>query len=160
MRTESGWTTPQLKHFANHRTYASIDSYSAPSENFMINTQRNILESQNELSGRYVLKGKIINGIDDIFEKKLLANPRAHKISNLGFCPDASGCGNHFECLSCSDLIPDADLEGYYLEQTDRYIKITEKQSEIGDTANARDSHHRASLFISLYNKIVDNRRQ
>lgn len=159
MRAEDGWTTPQLKHIANHRTFDSIDAYSAPSEEFMINEQRNILLSQNKLSDRYVSKGKIINGIDDKFEKRLLENPRAHKISNLGFCSDVSGCGNHFECLDCDDLIPDKDLEEYYLDQTDRYLNVTKKQIEMEEMTNARDSHHRASLFASLYNKVQVNKK-
>lgn len=154
MRAENGWTIPQLKHFANHHTYSSIDSYSAPSESFMIKEQRSILVTQNKLSGKYVFKPKIINGIDVIFQNKLQENPRAHKIANLGFCSDVSGCGNHFECLDCSSLVPNPDLREYYLDQTDRYIKITEKQLEIGDTAKAKDSHHLAALFASLYNKV------
>jgi len=156
MRAEDGWTTPQLKHSANHRTYSSIDSYSTPSEDFMIKKQRDILVAQNKLSDRYVSKGKIINGIDVIFEKRLLENPRAHKIANLGFCPDVSGCGNHFECLDCESLVPDEDLKDYYIEQTDRYIKISEMQFEMGDTAKAKDSLHLATLFVSQYNKVTN----
>ncbi|MCL4432039.1 MAG: hypothetical protein M1300_06945 [Epsilonproteobacteria bacterium] len=83
---------------------------------------------------------------------------RAHKIGDLGYCPDVANCGNHLECLDCNDLIPDADLESYYLEQADRYLKIAEKQFSIGETINAKDSLHRASLFASLYNK-VQNRK-
>lgn len=159
MRAENGWTIPQLKHFANHRTYASLDSYSAPSEAFMIKEQRKVLMAENKLSDRYVFKGKIINGIDVIFEKKLSENPRAHKISNLGYCPDVSGCGNHFECLGCESLVPDKDLEEYYLEQADRYIKITEKQLEIGDKAKAKDSFRLSTLFASLYNKVTNTKK-
>ncbi len=158
MRAESGWSTPQLKHLANHRTFDSIGAYSEPSESHMIKEQEKILRANKELAGRYMFKGKIINGIGDNLEKKLLENPRAHKIPDLGFCPDVMGCGNHLECIGCDDLIPDGGLEEYYLEQTDRYLKIAEKQLEMGDKINARDSHHRATLFASLHNKVQDNR--
>lgn len=154
MRMESGWTTPQLKQVANHRTYGSIEAYSTPSESFMVAEQKRLLEAGGQIKGRYVFKGKIINGIGDKHEKSLLANSRAHKIGDLGYCPDVVNCGNHLECMDCSDLIPDKELEAYYLEQVDRYLKIAEKQYEMDDMTNARDSHHRAALFASLYNKI------
>ncbi len=154
MRMESGWTSHQLKQFANHRTYSSLDDYSAPSENFMVTEQKKLLEASGDINGHFVFNGKIVNGIGDKYEANLLANPRAHKISNLGYCPDVTSCGNHLECLDCPDLIPDADLESYYLDQVDRYLKIAEKQYEMKDDTNARDSHHRAALFASLYNKI------
>lgn len=105
-----------------------------------------------------MFRGKIINGLDDAYEKKLLENPKAHKISNLGYCPNTAGCGNHYECLDCDDLVPDKELEEYYLEQVDRYLKITEKQYEMGDQVNAKDSYHRASLFAALYNKLSSSK--
>jgi len=157
-RLEDGWSTPQLKNFANHRTYASIDSYTEPSKRFMIEQQREILLANKEISSRYMFRGKIINGLDDAYEKKLLKNPKAHKISNLGYCPNTAGCGNHYECLDCDDLVPDKELEEYYLEQVDRYLKITEKQYETGDQVNAKDSYHRASLFAALYNKLSSSK--
>ncbi len=158
MRLEAGWSTPQLKNFANHRTYESLDSYTAPSESFMIDEQRKILLAKKETASRYMFRGKIINGIDDAYEKRLLENPRAHKISDLGYCPNTAGCGNHYECLDCDDLLPDMELEEYYLKQVDRYLKIAEKQYETGDSTNATDSHHRASLFASLHNKLYSNK--
>ncbi|MDP2849487.1 MAG: hypothetical protein Q8O20_00280 [Sulfuricurvum sp.] len=154
LRMESGWTSPQLKQFANHRSYGSLDAYSAPSDSFMIFEQKRLLEAKGDIKSRYYWKGSIVNGIGDKYEENLLANPRAHKIADLGYCPDVASCGNHLECLDCDDLIPDADLEGYYLEQVDRYLTIAEKQVEIGEETNARDSHHRAALFASLYNKV------
>ncbi len=154
MRMEAGWTTPQLKQIANHRTYDSIDAYSAPSESFMISEQKRLLEAKGDMKSRFFVKGKIVNGIGGKYEEHLLANPRAHKIADLGYCPDVASCGNHLECLDCDDLIPDSDLEGYYLEQVDRYLTIAEKQVEIGEETNARDSHHRAALFASLHNKV------
>lgn len=154
MRMESGWTSAQLKQFANHRTFASIDAYSTPSESFMVSEQKRLLEAKGDIKGRFFFKGKIINGIGGKHEESLLKNPRAHKIADLGYCPDVASCGNHLECLDCDDLIPDADLEEYYLEQVDRYLKIAEKQFELGDETNARDSHHRAALFASQYNKV------
>jgi hypothetical protein len=157
MRLEAGWSTPQLKNFANHRTYESLDSYTAPSESFMIEEQRKILLENKDITSRYMFKGRIVNGMDDAFEKKLLENPKAHKISDLGYCPNTVGCGNHYECLDCDDLVPDKELEEYYLEQVDRYLKITEKQYELGDNTNAKDSHHRATLFAVLYNKLHSN---
>ena len=157
-RLENGWSTPQLKNFANHRTYLSINSYTEPSKHFMIEQQRKILLANREISSRYMFRGKIINGLDDAYEKKLLENPKAHKISNLGYCPNTAGCGNHYECLDCDDLVPDKELEKYYLEQVDRYLKITEKQYETGDQVNAKDSYHRASLFAALYNKLSSSK--
>lgn len=154
MRMEFGWTSPQLKQFANHRSYGSLDAYSTPSEGFMVSEQKRLLEAKGDIKARYYWKGSIVNGISDRYEASLLANPRAHKIADLGYCPDVASCGNHLECLDCDDLIPDADLEGYYLEQVDRYLKIAEKQFEIGEETNARDSHHRSALFASLYNKV------
>lgn len=154
LRTEFGWTSPQLKQFANHQTYNSIDAYSEPSVEFIIKEQRKILESSKELSNQYVFKGKIIHKLNDEMQYKILTNPRAHKIANLGFCPDIRSCGHHLECLDCKDLIPDYDLKDYYLEQADRYLKISEKQFTINDKTNARDSYHRATLFAALYNKV------
>ncbi|MBA1438002.1 MAG: hypothetical protein FAF05_03270 [Epsilonproteobacteria bacterium] len=54
--------------------------------------------------------------------------------------------------------MPDKELEEYYLEQVDRYLKITEKQYETGNQVNAKDSYHRASLFAALYNKLLSSK--
>lgn len=157
LRAKSGWTSEQLKIFANHSTYDSLDAYSRPSDLFTKHTQTEILYSENRISNAYVFNGKIVNSINEQLEKKIMSNFRAHKISNLGYCPNVSHCGNHFECLDCDYLLPDYDLKDYYISQADRYIEIAEKQTNLNDTANARDSFHRASLFAHLFNKVIKN---
>lgn len=154
LRAKSGWTSEQLKIFANHSSFDSINAYSKPSEKFLIEQQRNILVSEKRISDAYVFKGKILNNINKALETKLLSNFRAHKIPDLGYCPNVSSCGNHFECLDCDYLLPDYDLKDYYLEQVDRYFEIAEKQNTLDDITNARDSLHRATLFANLYNKV------
>lgn len=156
LRAKSGWTSEQLKIFANHSTYDSLDAYSRPSDIFTKNTQKEILESENRISNAYVFNGKIVNKINVHLEKKIMSNLRAHKISNLGYCPNVAHCGNHFECLDCEYLLPDYDLKGYYISQADRYLEIAEKQNNLNDTTNARDSFHRASLFAQLFNKVIN----
>jgi hypothetical protein len=157
LRANDGWTSDQLKIFSNHSTYDSLDSYSRPSDIFMTNKQNEILQSEQKISKPYIFNGKIINNINSALEEKILSNLRAHKIPNLGFCPNISHCGNHFECINCEYLLPDVDLKSYYLEQADRYLEIAEKQHELNDSTNARDSFHRASLFAELFNKVVNN---
>ena len=91
-------------------------------------------------------------------EKKIMNNLRAHKISNLGYCPNVSNCGKRFECLDCKYLLPDIDLKDYYISQADKYLEIANQQNNLGDITNARDSFHRASLFAQLFNKLLENK--
>lgn len=158
LRAKSGWTSEQLKIFANHSTYDSLDAYSRPSDIFTKNQQIEILKSEDRLSSTYVFNGKIVNNINENLEKKIMNNLRAHKISNLGYCPNVAHCGNHFECLDCEYLLPDYDLKDYYISQADRYLEIAEKQNNLNDTTNARDSFHRASLFAQLFNKVINKK--
>jgi site-specific recombinase XerD len=158
LRAKNGWTSEQLKIFANHSTYDSLDAYSRPSDMFTKNQQKEILKSEGRLSSGYVFNGKIINKINTHLEKKIMSNLRAHKISNLGYCPNVAHCGNHFECLDCEYLLPDYDLKDYYISQADRYLEIAEKQNNLNDTTNARDSFHRASLFAQLFNKVINEK--
>lgn len=160
LRAKSGWTSEQLKIFANHSTYDSLDAYSRPSDMFINNQQKEILKSENRISAAYVFNGKIVNKINEHLEKKIMDNLRAHKISNLGYCPNVAHCGNHFECLDCEYLLPDYDLKDYYISQADRYLEIAEKQNNLNDTTNARDSFHRASLFAQLFNKVINNKEE
>lgn len=125
---------------------------------FTKNQQKEILKSEGRLSSGYVFNGKIINKINTHLEKKIMSNLRAHKISNLGYCPNVAHCGNHFECLDCEYLLPDYDLKDYYISQADRYLEIAEKQNNLNDTTNARDSFHRASLFAQLFNKVINEK--
>lgn len=154
LRAKSGWTSEQLKVFANHNSYDSLDSYSRPSDIFLKNQQKRILESEDRVGGN-IFKGKIVHNIDINMEKKIMSNLRAHKISNLGYCPNVAHCGKHFECLDCEYLLPDNSLKNYYLSQADRYLEIAEKQNSVNDVTNARDSFHRASLFAQLFNKVI-----
>ena len=160
LRANDGWSSDQLKIFSNHDTYDSLDAYSRPSDIFMIDKQNEILQSEKKISDAYVFNGKIINNINSVLEEKILSNLRAHKIPDLGFCPDISHCGNHFECIDCDFLLPDAELKSYYLEQADRYLEIAEKQHELNDSTNARDSFHRASLFAQLFNKVINHKEK
>jgi hypothetical protein len=158
LRAKSGWTSEQLKIFANHSTYDSLDAYSRPSDIFIKSKQKEILESENRICSAYVFNGRIVNKVNEGFEKKIMSNPRSHKISNLGYCPNVAHCGNHFECLDCEYLLPDYDLKDYYMTQADRYLEIAEKQNDLNDMTNARDSFHRASLFAQLFNKVMNNK--
>jgi len=160
LRAKSGWTSEQLKIFANHSTYDSLNAYSRPSDMFTKNQQKEILKSEDRLSSAYIFNGKIVNNINEHLEKKIMNNLRAHKISNLGYCPNVAHCGNHFECLDCEYLLPDYDLKDYYISQADRYLEIAEKQNSLNDITNARDSFHRASLFAQLFNKVINNKEE
>ena len=90
----------------------------------------------------------------DELEKRILSDPRAHKLPDMGYCPDVAHCGNHFECLGCKDLIPDKELEDYYYEQASVYLEKTRNQELIGEKINARDNLFRATLFNQLYQRV------
>lgn len=70
LRAKNGWTSEQLKIFANHSTYDSLDAYSRPSDMFTKNQQKEILKSEGRLSSGYVFNGKIINKINTHLEKR------------------------------------------------------------------------------------------
>ena len=101
-----------------------------------------------------MFKGKIVNGMNSDLEIRIMNNPRAHKLPDMGYCPDVNHCGNHFECLGCNNLIPDKDLENYYFEQACFYLEKTKNQEVTGDKINARDNLHRATLFNQLWQKV------
>ncbi len=156
-RAEWGFNSFDLKKMANHNGFESLDAYSSPSPKFISNKQRETLKFEGKLSERFMFRGKIINGIDDVVEKKIMQNPRAHKLPDMGYCPDVNHCGNHFECLGCKDLIPDKELEDYYYEQGMVHLEKTKNQERIGDKINAKDSLHRATLFHNLWQKVRSN---
>lgn len=155
-RTEFGFNTFELKKMANHKSSHSISSYSSPSTDFINNKQIEIFKLENKIKKSYFFKGKIVNGINEELENKILCNPRAHKLPQIGYCTDISSCGNHFECLGCKDLIPDKELENYYYEQAWVYLEKTKQQEKIGDKINAKDNLFRATLFNELWQRVRD----
>lgn len=153
-RAEFGFNHFELKTVANHKSFSSLDSYSSCSKEFIINKQTELLSLEEKMADSYVFKGKIVNGMNNELEKRILSNPRAHKLPDMGYCPDVAHCGNHFECLGCKDLIPDKELEDYYYEQASVYLEKTRNQELIGEKINARDNLFRATLFNQLYQRV------
>lgn len=153
-RAEFGFNHFDLKEIANHKSFDSIDSYSSCSDGFLLKKQTDILSLEKKMGDKYMFKGKIVNGMNSDLEIRIMNNPRAHKLPDMGYCPDVNHCGNHFECLGCNNLIPDKDLENYYFEQACFYLEKTKNQEVIGDKINARDNLHRATLFNQLWQKV------
>lgn len=150
LRSEFGFTSIQLKELLNVKL-DTISAYTKPRKEKLIKFQNDLIN--NKPKGYF--KGRIINSNNKWSEEKIIKNPLAHKLPNMGFCSFENECGTHYDCLECEYLIPDLELMEYYRETALEQIKKSEYWEKKGNNLYQRDSLHRATLFTKLYEKIL-----
>jgi integrase len=102
-----------------------------------------------------LFRGRIMNMTPEK-EAKLLSNPRAYRIGDLGICSDITSCGSDlYECLDCDYLVPDADNEDYYVAEADKWSARVTRHKESGNKA----LEERAIQMAFLHGKQLDRIR-
>ena len=101
-----------------------------------------------------LFKGRVMN-LTPEREAKILKNPRAYRIGELGICSDITSCkGDLFECLACEFLAPDADNEEYYVAEQERWSERAVKHLKNGNKMLAEQAHHMADLHQKQLDRI------
>ena len=79
--------------------------------------QRSVLKESADEDSKYILFGGRILGMDELLEKRLLRNIRAHRVPG-GICGDVTGCkSDMWNCLECKAFVADTEQTEYYREQ-------------------------------------------
>lgn len=149
-------TADALRDVANHHSFGTTDSYIRPGKQDQIDFQRKILEFERKANLDVSFKGESVIDMKYIMPK-IMENPFAHQLPDYGFCPDASQCGNHFECLGCNWLVPDPKLRDYYYTQAEEYSRRADNLAEIGKNHLADDRMAVALKFYRLYQRTFDD---
>lgn len=149
-------TADALRDVANHHNFGTTDSYIKPGKQDQIDLQRKILEFERKANLDVSFKGESVIDMKYIMPK-IMKNPFAHQLPDYGFCPDASQCGNHFECLGCNWLVPDPKLRDYYYTQAEEYSRRADNLAEIGKNHLADDRMAVALKFYRLYQRTFDD---
>lgn len=149
-------THDALRSFANHRSMDTVDSYTKPAAMDHIHLQRRLLEFEANANLDVSFKGESLYSLKNILHK-VKDNPFAHQLPGYGFCPDASICGNHFECLGCNYLIPNPSLRDYYFQQAEEYVSRADELVRYGKNHMADDRMALALKFYRLYQRTFDD---
>lgn len=145
-------TADALRDVGNHHSFGATDRYIKPAKQDQIELQQKILEFERKASLSVSFKGESVYDMKHIM-LKIMENPFAHQLPDYGFCPDASKCGNHFECLGCDFLVPDPKLRDYYYIQAEEYSRRADNLAEIGKNHLADDRMVVALKFYRLYKR-------
>lgn len=85
----------------------------------IVKKKRFVLKESVDEESKYIIFSGRISGMDELLEKRLLKNIRAHRVPG-GICGDVTGCkSDMWNCLVCEDFIPDSDQEPYFVYQID-----------------------------------------
>lgn len=152
-RLASGFTIAQIKEITAHHgdsmIYNSYNHLNLKPETII--KQQKYLHKEDELTeNKHVLfAGRILN-MEEQLEKRLLKNPRAHKVRG-GICSDITGCkSDMLNCLSCEYFVPDKEQIDYYKEQIVAWKEKSLKFSDFPLIKNTADEN------IKLYEKVLE----
>ncbi len=152
-RLASGFTIAQIKEITDHHgdsmIYNSYNHLNLHPET-IVKQQRYLHGDEIDSENKYVLfAGRILN-MEEQLEKRLLKNPRAHKVRG-GICSDITGCkSDMLNCLSCNYFVPDKEQIDYYKEQITEWKEKSLKFSSFPLIKNTADKN------VELYEKILE----
>ena len=144
-----------LRSFANHQSHDAINAYTKPAAKRVISMQKDVENFILKTNIEWEFKGQSVHNLQNIVAK-VKEDPFRHQLPGTGFCPDASACGNHFECIGCDYLVPHPELKEYYLEQAEDYRDRAKRLQEIGKYHEYRDRMIVSSKFFNLYLRSMD----
>ncbi|MFI3215101.1 MAG: tyrosine-type recombinase/integrase, partial [Eubacteriales bacterium] len=153
-RLASGFTIAQIKEITDHHgdsmIYNSYNHLNLQPET-IIKQQKYLHKEDVSTDKKYILfAGRILN-MDEQLEKRLLKNPRAHKVRG-GICSDITGCKSDIlNCLSCKYFVPDKEQVEYYKEQIIAWKDKSLKFSSFPLIKNTADKN------IKLYEEILES---
>lgn len=118
----------------------------------ILDKQNDVLGESND-DGRYIVfNGRILN-MEEILEKKLLHNVRAHRV-NGGICTDISGCkSDMFNCLDCKHFAPDHENLEYFKGQVISWEKKIIQFKKL--TMVSQNAKKNTKLFQGVVDKIT-----
>jgi len=144
-----------LRSFANHQSHDAINAYTKPAAKRVVTMQKDVENFMLKTNITWEFKGQSVHNLQNIIAK-VKENPFRHQLPEKGFCPDASACGNHFECIGCDYLVPHPELKEYYFEQAEDYRDRANRLKEIGKYHEYRDRMIVAVKFFSLYKRSME----
>jgi len=144
-----------LRSFANHQSHDAINAYTKPAVKRVVSMQKDVENFMLKTNVTWEFKGQSVHNLQNIIAK-VKENPFRHQLPGKGFCPDASACGNHFECIGCDYLVPHPELKEYYFEQAEDYRDRANRLKEIGKYHEYRDRMIVAAKFFNLYLRSMD----
>jgi len=154
-RLEAGFTMEQIADMTGHHGNAMIwNAYAHLNlkPETIVKRQRFVLKESVDEGNKYIIFGGRILGMDELLEKRLLKNIRAHRVLG-GICGDVTGCkSDMWNCLTCEHFIPDSDQEPYFADQIASWkekAKHFEKMPMVRDNAIKN-----AGLFEAVVDKI------
>ncbi len=119
-RLEAGFTIEQIADMTGHHGNAMIwNAYAHLNlkPKTIVKRQRSVLKEPMGVGNKYILFGGRILGMDELLEKRLLKNIRAHRVPG-GICGDVTGCkSDMWNCLTCEYFIVDSDQKFYFVDQ-------------------------------------------
>jgi integrase len=119
-RLEAGFTMEQIADMTGHHGNAMIwNAYAHLNlkPETILKKQRYVLEEPLQTESKYILFGGRILNMEEMLEKRLLKNLRAHRVPG-GICGDVTGCkSDMWNCLACGHFIPDSSQTAYFEEQ-------------------------------------------
>ncbi len=121
-RIYEGFRLEDVRDMTNHKNYAMlVKSYIHINRDALRKRQEEMFKQKGLNSMEKVLfKGIIFTSKGQ--EERLLDNPKASRIGNIGVCSDATNCTNGpTECLMCSYFIPDAEQLDYFEMQVNEW---------------------------------------
>ncbi|PKM68776.1 MAG: hypothetical protein CVU95_01430 [Firmicutes bacterium HGW-Firmicutes-2] len=154
-RLEAGFTMEQIADMTGHHGNAMIwNAYAHLNlrPETIVKKQRSVLKESADEDSKYILFGGRILGMDELLEKRLLRNIRAHRVPG-GICGDVTGCkSDMWNCLTCEHFIPDSDQESYFVGQI---VSWKEKAKRFEKMPMVRDNAIKtAGLFEDVVDKI------
>jgi integrase len=119
-RLEAGFTLEQIADMTGHHGNAMIwNAYSHLDlkPKTILQKQQYVLDEPKSTENPYILFGGRILNMEEMLEKRLLKNLRAHRVPG-GICGDVTGCkSDMWDCLGCGHFIPNRDQFSYFEEQ-------------------------------------------
>lgn len=123
-RLEAGFTLEQIADMTGHHGNAMIwNSYAHLDlkPKTIQQKQKYVLAEPESTENPYILFGGRILNMEEMMEKRLLKNLRAHRVPG-GICSDITGCkSDMWDCLECEHFIPDKEQLSYFKEQADSW---------------------------------------
>ena len=155
-RLEAGFTPEQIADMTGHHGNAMIwNAYSHLDlkPKTILQKQKYVLDELKSPGNPYILFGGRILHMEELLEKRLLKNLRAHKVPG-GICGDVTGCkSDMWNCLECGHFIPDTDQLPYFREQAAAWLEKSEHFSKF--PAIHANALRNAGLFEKMVVKLL-----
>lgn len=153
-RLYEGFSYIEIRDMTGHANDQMINTSYTHTKDEEIKAVAKKKREKGEQGPPVLFKGRIMN-LTHEREAKILKNPRAYRIGELGICSDITSCkGDLFECLACKLLAPDADNEEYYIAEQEKWSERAAKHLKNGKKTLAEQAHHMADLHQKQLDRI------